>query len=158
MTELRQALEEAEVPADISRLKIAIRTVREQGDLTGRFRTAEKDLRDAEQRVARRLEALTPSVADEETLRKMAVPPRAQVQDFRDREQDWQRRLRDACQESSAAQQERDAALSAFKRMVHDEEVVSAEELRDARDRRDALWAMVKSRHVEGKPIPPSRR
>ena len=84
----------------------------------------------------------------------MAVPPRAQVQDFRDREQDWQRRLRDARQESSAAQRERDAALSAFKRMVHDEEVVSAEELRDARERRDTLWAMVKFRHVQGKPIP----
>ena len=106
------------------------------------------------QRVARRLEELKPGVADEETLREMAVPPRAQVQDFRDREQDWQRRLRDARQESSAAQRERDAALSAFERMVHDEEVVSAEELRNARERRDALWVMVKFRHVQGKPIP----
>lgn len=151
---LKKRLDEGEPPADISRLAIAIKTVREQGDITGRVRAAEKALNDAQGRVQRRIEALRPGVSTETALTTMTVPTRAQVQSYRDREEDLKRRRRETQQQVIAIQKERDAAAAALERTVRDEQVITTETLTVARSRRDALWALVKIRHVDGKAIP----
>ena len=150
---LKKRLDEAGDPADVSSLVIVVKTVREQGDLTGRVRNAEKVLKDAQERVKRRLEALKPSVTEEQALIDVAVPARAQVQAYRDREEDWKRRLRETKQEILSVQQERAAAVAALERAVRDEQVVTPEALDEARRRRNALWALVKIKHVDGEPI-----
>jgi uncharacterized protein YhaN len=152
--DVENRLDETGKPADVSRLAIVIKSLREQGDLTGRLRTAQNALEDAKGRIERRLEALKPGVSDEKALTNIAVPARAQIQECREREQDWKRRLREAQQNASSAQQELDGAVAAFERTVRDEHVVTAEVLKDARSRRDALWTLVKLRHVRGEPIP----
>ena len=144
-------------PADVSRLAIFIRTLRERGDLTGRVRTAEQALKDTQALVGHRLKALNPGGIDEETLTNMTVPAQAMVQEHREREQDWKRRLRETRQEVSSVQQELDRAVAAFDRSVRDEKVVTGEELNDARSKRDALWELVKLKHVQGEPIPENR-
>ena len=152
--DLKRRLDELGKPPDVSRLTIVIRTLREQGDLTGRVRTAEKVFKDAQGLAGRRLKNLSPGGIDEETLANMALPGRAMVQEYRERKQDWDRRLRETQQNTSLVQEQLDAAIAAFDRTVRDERVVTSEELKEARGRRDALWQLVKLRHVHDEPIP----
>ena len=152
--ELKKRLDKTGEPADVSRLAVVIRTLREQGDLTDRVRTAEQAVKDAQGFTERRLKTLNPSGIDDETLMKIAVPRQAMVQEYRDREQDWKRRLRETEQRISSVQQELDAAVTAFDRATREELVVTGEELNEARSHRDALWHLVKVTHVQGEPIP----
>ena len=154
---LKERLDEIGEPADVSRLAIVIRTLREHGDLTGRVRTAEKALNDTQGLVGRRLKALNPGGIDEETLTNMTVPAQAMVQEHRECEQDWKRHLRETRQEVSSVQQELDGAVAAFDRSMRDEKVVTGEELNDARSYRDALWNLVKLMYVRREPIPEDR-
>ena len=152
--DLKRRLDELGNPADVSRLAIVIRTVREQGDLTSRVRTVETALKDARGLAGRRLKNLNPDGIDEETLTNIPLPGKAMVQEYRERKQDWNRRLRESQRNTSSVQEQLDAAIAAFDRTVRDERVVTSEELNEARDRRDALWQLVKLRHVNDEPIP----
>ncbi len=151
---LKRQEEETEAPLDVTRLAATIRALRQQGDLSGAARAAEKAFRDAEARVQRRLRALKPAVADEAALMTMSVPTRAEVEVFRDRKQDWQRRLQAAQQQVLSFRQERDAAQAAFDQRVRDEKLITPEELDEARKHRDRLWALVKGKHVAGDAVP----
>ncbi|PLX39560.1 MAG: DNA double-strand break repair Rad50 ATPase [Hyphomicrobiales bacterium] len=152
--DLKERLDKSGDPADVSSLAIAIRTVREQGDIHGRVRNAEKAMREAQERAKRRLDVLKPGVRKEKELVDAAVPARAQVQSYRDREEDWKRRVREFKQKIASLQQEKEAATAALERTVRDEQTITPEALDEARRRRDALWALVKIRHVDGKSIP----
>ncbi|QPC42945.1 AAA family ATPase [Kaustia mangrovi] len=151
---LRERFEGMGAPADVSRLALLVRTIREQGDLDGHVRGAEKAVRDGEALVRRRLSALTPAVADEGALAEAPVPSRATVRDHRDRTHALTQTLRDTRREIASAERERDAAQAAFERTLHDEQVVTPEDLAEARARRDTLWALVKRKHVTGEPVP----
>ncbi len=152
--DLKRRLDGLGKPADVSRLAIVIRTLREQGDLTGRVRTAETALKDTQGLAGRRLKNLNPGGIDEETLANIALPGKAMVQEYRERKQDWNRRLRETQQNASSVQEQLDGAIAAFDRTVRDERVVTSEEMNEARGRRDALWQLVKLRHVNDEPIP----
>ena len=152
--ELKDGLTDAGEPDDVSRLAIALKTVREQGDIAARVRAAEKSLKDTKGQVQRRLGALDPVVGDEAALMGMTIPARAKVQGQRDAQDDWQRRLKETQQQAASVQQELDGAVAALKRAARDEQVVTAEELKDARGRRDTVWQLVKLKHVEGQPVP----
>ena len=152
--DFKRRLDETGDPADVSRMALTLRIVREQGDLSGRVRNAENVLRDAHGRAARRLEALKPSVEEEQALTTMAVPARTEIQAYREREEDWQRRWRDTKQQISSAQQDRDGAVKALKHTVRDEQIVLPKALDEARHRRNVLWTLLKIRHVDGASIP----
>jgi len=152
--ELNTLLSTAEESADASGLAIVLKTVREQGDLSGSVRSTQQAFKSAEGIVTRRLEALKPGIADETSLTSIAVPARADVETFRERELDHKRRLREARQRTSLIGQERDAAVSVFNQTFRDEQFVTPEELQEARARRDSLWKLVKIKHVRGERIP----
>ena len=156
--DLNERLEETGDSTDVSRLAIVIRTTREQGDLISGIRATEKTLKDTQGLVRRRLEVLKPEMFDEKVLTKMAIPARAEVEEYREREHDWKRRLRETQQQVSSVEQELGATVAALERTVQDEQVVTSEELENARARRDALWTLVKTKHVNGEPIPQDQR
>ena len=154
---LKDELAEAGEPVDTSRLAIALKSVREQGDIAGRVRAAEEGLNNARSRVARRLGALDPGVADEGALTGKRVPARAKVEAQRKAQDDWQRRLNETQQQAASVKQELDGTVAALERAIRDEQVVTPEELKDARGRRDAIWQLVKLKHIIGQPIPPDQ-
>lgn len=154
---LKNEFAEASEPIDTSRLAIALKTVREKGDIAGRVRAAEEGLKNARSRVARRLSALDPGVDDEAALTGMSVPARAKVQAQREKQDDWKRRLKESRQQVASVQQELDGAVAALERAIRDEQVVTAEELKDARGHRDAVWQLVKLKHIDGQAIPPEQ-
>lgn len=154
---LKDELAEAGEPVDTSRLAIALKSIREQGDIAGRVRAAEEGLNNARSRVARRLGALDPGVADEGALTGKRVPARAKVEAQRKAQDDWQRRLNETQQQAASVKQELDGTVAALERAIRDEQVVTPEELKDARGRRDAVWQLVKLKHIMGQPIPPDQ-
>ena len=154
---LKDELAEAGEPVDASRMAIVLKSVREQGDIAGRVRSAAEGLKNARNRVARQLGALDPGVGDEAALTGMSVPARAKVQAQREKQDDWQRRLKETQQRAASVQQELEGAVAALERAIRDEQVVTAEELKDARGRRDAVWQLVKLKHIRGQPIPPEQ-
>ena len=154
---LKDEFAEAGEPVDASRMAIVLKSVREQGDIAGRVRSAAEGLKNARSRVARRLSALDPGVGDEAALTGMSVPARAKVQAQREKQDDRQRRLTETQQRAASVQQELDGAVAALERAIRDEQVVTAEELEDARGRRDVVWRLVKLKHIKGQPIPPDQ-
>lgn len=151
---LKDELAEAGEPVDTSRLAIALKSIREQGDIAGRVRAGEEGLNNARSRVARRLGALDPGVADEGALTGKRVPARAKVEAQRKAQDDCQRRLNETQQQAASVKQELDGTVAALERAIRDEQVVTPEELKDARGRRDAVWQLVKLKHIMGQPIP----
>lgn len=150
---LKGQLDELGEPADVSRLAIAIRTLREKDDITGKIHTAEQTLKISQGRVKHRLKALNPGGIDKDILTNMTVPAKMRVREFRDREQDWKRHLREAKREALSVQQKLDGAVAAFERSMLEEKVVTGEELHDARSYRDELWNLVNLTHVRGEAI-----
>ena len=155
---LEERLSATDRPVDASRLALVLETIRTKGDLAGRPRAAEAVLETADRQADNRLVALEPGGIGEAALAGMAVPARASVQDYRDRERDWRQRLREAKEALAASERELRAVGAARERAVRTERVVTIEELDRARTRRDDLWSLVKLHHVEGKPVPEDRQ
>lgn len=172
VTKRTQALEEAQTnliklrdrlggmgeATDISRLAAVLKTARESGDIAGRVRSAEQQTFEAQERVDRLLGSLHPRLPNEKDAAEMQVPPRTGVQRHRDKVQDWERRLRETHLKTEAVEREVDRARKAFERTVRDERAITADELEEARNRRDTLWALVKLKHIEKAPIPDEER
>ncbi|MBC6441305.1 MAG: AAA family ATPase [Rhodospirillales bacterium] len=154
---LKDKLAKAGEPVDASRMAIVLKSVREQGDIAGRVRSAAEELKKARSRVALQLGALDPGVADEDALTGMSVPARAKVESQRKAQDNWQRRLTETRRQATSVQQELDSDVKALERVIRDEQVVTAEKLKDARGRRDVVWQLVKLKHVEGQQIPPDQ-
>ncbi len=150
---LTRKLGELGETADVSRLAVAIKTVREQGDLPGRVRQAKKTLKDAQALAERKLNALDPGGMDEEMLTLLHVPGKAVVQDCRERDRDCRRRLSEVWQRSASIQHDLDVAVAAIDRIERDERVVAVEELDKARSRRDGLWQQAKHTLLQGASI-----
>ena len=153
LRELEGKLAKTGEPADVSRLAIVIRTVRQQGDLTGQVRNAESIYDDKQRVVERTLGVLNPGGIDEETLVHMSVPVLARVQNYQRREQDLERRLREKRNQVRSIQEELKTSVAILDRSVQNEQVITGEELRTARSHRDALWQLVKVAHVHGEQI-----
>ena len=161
------ALEEAEVEVariqrqvdalgevtDVSRLGAVISTIRQSGDLSVRTRTAEQQLEDAQSRVDRLLSALHPRVLSEKVVAEMRVPPRALVQAHRERVQDWARRIREAAQDIGKVEQDMERFRRDLRQILNDEQPVTVETLGNAREDRDALWRLIKKKHIEMVPL-----
>lgn len=151
---LKEQLGKITKPVKVSKLVIAIEAVREQGDITGRVHNEEKLLEDVQRRVNRLLNRLKPSVSEKEVLMVERAPVRAEVQAYSEREEEWERSLREKKREIESIQQERDAKSATLECMEQDKQVVTLEKVNQARGRRDALWALIKIKYVGGKSIP----
>ena len=155
---LHGRLQATDRPADVSRLALVLGAMQEKGDLAGRARAAGAALERARRHADNRMAALDPGGIGETALAALAAPARASVEDYRDRDRDWKRRLREAEEALAASRRDLDSAAGARRRALQTERVVTIEELDRARARRDDLWSLVKRRYVEGKPAPADRR
>lgn len=150
--DFEQTIEAIGTPVDVSGLRVAIKMVRESGDVTGRVRRAAQELKLTQDWIDRLLAGMNPPVPDARAAAEMRVPPEPMVQAHRDALQDWERRSRDAARELETAEEELERARRIFRSAVRDEQVVSVEVLQAAREDRDALWRRVKIRHISNRP------
>ena len=151
--ELQDRLDAMGETTGVSRLAAVIKAVRESGDVTGRVRSADQQVKGVQERVDRLLSSLQPRVSSEKDAAEMPVPPRIGVQDHRDMVQDWERRSREAVQQLATVEQELERVREIFQNAVRDAHVITSERLQEARGDRDALWRLVKQKHIENVPI-----
>ena len=138
---------------DVSRLEAAIKIVRGSGDVTGRVHSADQHVKNAQERIDRLLSSLHPGVLSAKDAAEMQVPPRRGVQDHRDMVRNWEQRTRETAQQLKTVEQELEQARKIFQNAARGERVITIEELQEARGNRDALWRLVKQKHIENVPI-----
>ncbi len=152
--ELQQRLEAAAPPPDVSALAALVRAIRGQGDLATHLAAARAERDDAAAMLDQRLDGLCPSVAGAAALAALAVPPRATVQDHRDRDRALDQRA-EACRERRrAAAQELERRRAAHDRLIAGGEAVAPDQLAAARAHRDRGWRLIRRRHLDGAPVP----
>jgi uncharacterized protein YhaN len=139
---------------DVSNLTIAMKAVRELGDLAGQIDNSMRDEQEARTAVGRALKTLRPAVADSGTLEFMPVPPLASVEAHRDACRNLEQRQQTCRERVRNAEHERTRHQKAHERIIADEHVVVADELERLRDRRDAGWSIIRRRHVDGLDVP----
>ena len=150
---LQERLDAMEETTDFAELEAVIKAVRKSGDITGRVRSAEQQVKDAQDRVGRLLVSLHPSVPSEEDAAEMQVPSRIEVQGHRDKVRDWERRTRETTLQFETAEQKLEQARKTFKNTTNDKHAITIENLQEARDDRDALWRLVKKKHIQNASI-----
>ena len=150
---LQERLDAMGETMDVAGLEAVIKAVRERGDVTGRLRSAKQQVNDAEKRVDRLLASLYPSVPSEEDAAEMQAPPRMGVQGHRDKVRDWEQRTRETTLQFATDEQKLEQARKTFENTAHDKHAITIENLQEARDDRDALWRLVKKKHLENAPI-----
>ncbi len=151
---LQERLDASGDAAETTRLDVAVRTVRESGDLTGRLDAATQGVQDVRKHVERLLRLLHPSVSNEEDAVAMRVPARTEVQRHRDLGQDRERQTREIRQKIEAAERDLARARKAYENAIRDGGVVPLDTLQAARAERDTLWERVKLRYVDNTSIP----
>ena len=147
---LQERLEGAPEATDFSRLDAVIKAIRARGDLSGRVALAEQGLREAQRRVDQVLGSLQPAVPDEHGVVEMPIPSRAAVQEHRDKVRDWERRVGETDRDRENLEQELERSRAALQKARRETRAVLAEDLQEARRRRDSLWELVKRAHIEG--------
>jgi len=138
------------VPADISELAALVSATGSMGDIAARISVAEDDAKEVQAAVERFLNSLTPPVADEETLASIPVPPTDTVERHRDTCGNLDERRRTCSERIRNAEQELVRHEKAHERIARTEDAVSPEEVSSTRGHRDAGWALVRRRYVDG--------
>ena len=151
--DFQQTIEAIGTTPDVSGLRAVIKTIRESGDIAGSVRRAELEVKHTQDQLARLFSSLHPSVPSERAVAQMRVPPETTVQAHRDRLQDWERRTREAGRRLVTAEQELERTRGNFRSAARHEQVVSIEMLQQARGDRDALWRLIKKKHISDRPI-----
>ena len=150
---LQERLDAMGETTDAAGLEAIIKAVRERGDVTSRVRSAEKQVNDDQKRVDRLLASLHPSAPSEEDAAEMQAPPRMGVQGHRDKVRDWERRSRETTLQFETDEQKLEQARKTFESTAHDKHAITTENLQEARGDRDALWRLIKKKHIENAPI-----
>ena len=150
---LQKRLDTTDGPIDVSRLEAVINAVRASGDVNGRVRIAEQQVRNVQQRVDGLLASLDPGLSGEEEAKAIRVPPQSTIQCHRDKVQDWQRRNHMLSESVATAERDLENARNGFERVARDERVITTQAIQEARTNRDGLWTLVKQKHIENVPL-----
>ena len=135
---------------DVTDLVQAIDATRARGDLAGRVRIAETRLADLRSRAERALSSLEPGVESGEALAALQVPARHEVERHREGLRNWRERLSEARSRAASLRRELGATKVVRERLLGEGGAVSSATVDEERARRDALFNLVKRRHVEG--------
>jgi uncharacterized protein YhaN len=152
--ELATQIEALGTPADMSRLAAAIKAARGMGDIVGQIANCKRAEQDTRAAIDRALKALRPAVANHEALAAMLVPPMDTIEAHRDACRDLEQRTKTCRERIRAASQELARHKKAYERIASEERVVAPDELEGLRRHRDAGWAIIRRRHVEGTIVP----
>ena len=138
---------------DVAGFEAVIKAARESGDITGRVRSAKQHVEHTRDRVDRLLASLHPDIPSEEDAAEMQPPPRMGVQNHRDKVRDWERRTLETAEKLATVDNELQRERKNFESATRDGRVIAIEKLQEARGERDALWRLVKKKHIENAPI-----
>jgi uncharacterized protein YhaN len=136
--------------ADVSNLNAAVKAVREMGDVADRALSAKQRVLDTTKRIARLITSLNPPVESESDIAAIKVPSDADIQKLRDDIRNCQQHQRENDRDLEVAQDELATAQTELEQRVRDGHAITEAELKESRNLRDALWNLVKRKHIEG--------
>lgn len=154
LAEIEADMEALGALTDVSKLAMALKAVRDLGDLAGQIANSKRDEQEARVARDRALTTLRPAVAESAALESVLVPPLAAVEAHRDTCRGLEQRQQTCRERIRHAEQERARHRKARERLVAEEHVVGADELERLRGRRDAGWSIIRRHHVEGTAVP----
>jgi uncharacterized protein YhaN len=154
LEELKSEQQAMATPLDVSRLAAALTAARNTADVAGRIEACEREFKACDAKIANRLGMLRPSIASEETLTAMAVPPRPVVETHRDELHQLDQRVRDCEDRRKAGERELAQTRQAYERRAHAQQDIAPEALRHAREDRETGWRLIRRRYIEGREIP----
>lgn len=149
----RRELQSAPAAVDVSALATVLAANRSLSDIGTRISTAEKDLSIAETDLGRQINQLRPSVASPKALAVLPVPPRSTVQDHRDSFRELLSRIKKCEDAIATAERQLQIGEKAYDRRIEKERVLAPEALTDARNERDAGWALIRKKYIDQVPV-----
>ena len=151
---LSQSMESVGTPVDLSILAAVAKNAHDQGDLSTQIRIAKAKLASALEEL-KRLAVSTIPPPDAAILPGKILPPRDMVQAHRDNVRDLEKKRQEISDQIRSARQDLDRQRKAYERLVHDEERIAPEVLGQARQHRDAGWALIRQIYIEHLSVPP---
>lgn len=153
--EAERELAAIRVPPDVSKLSPLLAATREQfGDLGSRIHSAVSDVAEAQARAQQLAGELRPAAGSPEEAAGLALPTRGEVTLHRDSlvalqrdVSDCEKRIRDTELEITRREASRD-------RIENREQPVSRGQVIELRERRDAVWGLIRRKHIEGEAVP----
>ena len=142
----------AGAPADTAGLAAAIAAARGDGDIAARLRKAEEDAALAGSQVRDVLATLRPAVADERQAAEIPAPSESAIQAHARRNEGLENERQELRRVRSEAEREIGRLRADREGLQRDGSTISAEDLDEARGRRDDLWKLVRKYHVDGAP------
>lgn len=150
---LRERADRLPPAGDVSGLAAAVRAARDRGDLGARRLAASGRADQIRAGIARRLASLSPAIADEASLERLAPPPRETILELRDALRTREQGLRQCRDRIAESERDLERARRAYLRAVDEDGEISAEALAAARARRDAGWELVRRHHLGGEAV-----
>ena len=139
---------------DVSELAAVLKAVRDIGDVSGRIRMAQGQVAEISEEIQKKLRSMKPVLPKDTDIEALAVPPRDTVITHRDKVRKWAQRQDDTKQRLTEARNDLERDQMALERRARDEGVVRPGAVKEARGRRDTLWALVKARYIACSEIP----
>ena len=153
LAELEKQLEELGEAADTTALGAALAEIREEGGSEDHLRWRRERIEGNGRHIERLRRDMNPAVSDDVDLRDLRVPPRAIVQDHRDRSHGNEAGLREARRNLRDARRQLVLQRENAELQARDEGIEPPEEVDRLRTFRDDLWELVRVRYVDGTPI-----
>lgn len=137
---------------DVSSLATALATARKLGDVGARLETLEREVRECETSITKRLKGLHPPTS-EQVLTDTPVPPHTSVETHRNTFLHHEERVR-ACRERlAAAERELAQQSQAYERRAHENDAIAPDALKRVREARETGWQLVRRRYIESQEI-----
>jgi uncharacterized protein YhaN len=145
LAEKQADLKELSEPLDVTKLSQLVASISEDGDLERQLAEEKDKLETLQAAAARLMGRLEQAGEDPQRAAALAVPMKATVESFRERDGDLTRRseaLRDKLNEAATEHQETQGRLEELERA---EEIPTQNDLLQARARRDSGWQAVRA-------------
>ena len=152
LAELQRRRETAGAPADTAGLAAAIAAARASGDIAARLQKAEEDAALAARRVCDILATLHPAVADERKAAEIPAPSESAIHAHGRRNDELAENRRELWRGRAETVREAERLRADRERLQSGGSTISAEDLHEARARRDDLWKLVRQNHVDAAP------
>lgn len=156
VADIQARIEALGMQKDLSGLAGVVKSIRAFGDLDARLLSIQQEYQAADRSCQRQMAEMNPPLASEESLHAVKIPGEAVVRAYRDAVRELEARIQRQQTATRELMRTIENNRKSYARLVSDEKIVAAEELKKLRERRDAGWSIIRRRHVDNIVVPES--
>lgn len=156
LADIQARIEALGMQKDLSGLAGVVKSIRAFGDLDARLLSIQQEYQTANRSCQRQMAEINPPVSSEESLHAVKMPGEPVVRAHREAIRELEARIQRQQTATRELMRTIENNRKSYARLVSDEKIVAAEELKKLRERRDAGWSIIRRRHVENIVVPES--